>query len=279
MIIQDVEWKEHNPQFGSHEIYNENNDSNSAFHDMEFEFDNVPKITLRGHKSISHSTGLALWTCCQILSAYLNDNRHLVEKKRVLELGSGMGLCGILCYHLGASEVLASDGDVDVLNNLRYNINRNCVQLQDHHAKENGGSKVLDSESSSGSSSSTSTSTGSDSAGGNISSTQLIWGRDLEAFKSTHKRHPVIVATDVFYAPQSIEPLWHTVDELLEPGGTFFLSFFPHKVSIAAVLEEAEKLGFKWTCPDISEGGDGSDLEEVDFNSFGYFVFKFQRNE
>jgi len=269
MITQDVEWKEHNPLFGSHEIYNENNDKDSAFHYMDFEFENVPKITLRGLKSIEHSTGLALWSCCQILSGYLTENPHLVEKKRVLELGSGLGLCGIIAHSLGASKVLATDGDTGVLSNLKYNLRRNCPQ----YIAE---ATTTDTEATSVSSLTYGDGNVASSAG-KISCTQLIWGRDLGAFQEVHKRHSVIVATDVFYAPQSVKPLWQTVDELLEQDGMFLLSFVPHKVSIAQVLEEADRLGFKWSCPDISEDGDGEELDEADFNSFGYFVFKFQR--
>jgi predicted nicotinamide N-methyase len=197
---------------------------------MEFEFENIDtKITLRAKSKISQSTGLALW---------------IVRGKRVLELGSGLGLCGILSHLLGASEVIATDGDLDVLRNLRYNMNENRMC--------------------------------NDSI---LSCPQLIWGQGLNTFEYVYSKQSVILATDVFYSPHLIDPLWYTVDKLLEPDGIFLLGFCRRNVTINQVLDKAEDLGFKWTRPNIAEGEDDGDEYFSNISSFEYFVFVFERKQ
>lgn len=247
-----IDWKEYNPEFGDHALRKpttaETNNDDHDFHHLEFDFENLETtITLREKSKISHSTGLALWTCSQILGSYLTDHPELVKDQRVLELGAGLGLCGVVAHHLDAHHVLVTDGDTDVLHNLQHNMKLNHRE---------------------------------DSSESNLSCTQLVWGRDLHNFR----RHPVILATDVLYSPQNIEPLWQTVDNLLEPDGLFLLAFAPHNVTIDQVLDKAEQLGFTWTCPNISESTQHEDdeekLEEDHFFSsseYGYYVFHFQR--
>jgi predicted nicotinamide N-methyase len=212
---------------------------------MEFDFENVDtKITLRAKLKINQTSGLALWTCSQILSGYLVENAHFVREKRVLELGSGLGLCGIVSHLLGASEVIATDGDLDVLQNLRHNVNENRIC--------------------------------NDSI---VSCPQLIWGQGLNTFEDVYSKQSVILATDVFYSPHLVDPLWRTVDKLLEPDGIFLLAFCRHNVTINQVLDKAEDLGFKWTRPNIAEGEDDGDEGFSDTSSFAYFVFVFERKQ
>ncbi|KAJ4396393.1 hypothetical protein N0V93_000612 [Gnomoniopsis smithogilvyi] len=65
------------------------------------------------------ATGHRTWEAALHLGQYLCLNRHLVECKRVLELGAGTGYNSVLCAkHLGAAHVLASDGSEEVLENL-----------------------------------------------------------------------------------------------------------------------------------------------------------------
>ena len=92
MEVMDRKWSEINPEFGSQDILHDEKDRGLAYQSMEFEFENIERtIKLRGKSRISQSTGLALWTCSQILSGYLAENKHYVQEKRVLELGAGLG--------------------------------------------------------------------------------------------------------------------------------------------------------------------------------------------
>ena len=257
---EEVEWKESNLEFGPHDRlpHDESDDAHAqdkGYRKIVFDFfdDDIP-ITLRTKNgSTSQSTGLAIWTCSQILSGYLVDNPHHVRDKRVLELGAGLGLCGIVAHKLGAYQVLATDGDVDVLNILRHNAQENKANNDKQH----------------------------------LACPQLVWGQNLQGFTHRHKQQSVILATDVFYAPGLVKPLWKTVDHLLEPHGRFLLAFAPHAVTIEQVLDEARDWGFTWTCPNITNSCDDEEEEKDDDecfddftpsgNDFGYHVFHFKR--
>ena len=49
----------------------------------------------------------------------------IVTGRSVLELGAGLGLASIVCAHLGAAEVIASDRP-EFMELLQRNVDRNC---------------------------------------------------------------------------------------------------------------------------------------------------------
>lgn len=51
------------------------------------------------------STGLTLWRAADVLSNYIYQNRKEFEQQRCLELGAGLGLCGLLASHY-CSEII-----------------------------------------------------------------------------------------------------------------------------------------------------------------------------
>lgn len=253
-------WTEHNPEFGYQEITHHNEDAETdPTHFMEFDFDDIGHtIKLRGKSQISHSTGLTLWTCSQILCGYLIDNPHHVKDELVLELGAGLGLCGIVAHHLGAKKLLATDGDVKVLENLKFNMKLNGLPVELNQTEHSDDCSKKPTR---------------------IACPQLVWDNNLPQFEEVHGKHSVIMGTDVFYAPASIEPLWQTVDTLLKPDGSFLLAFCPHKVTIEEVLDKAAQYNFTWKKPNISGASDESDEDEGYLTncSFGYHIFVFQR--
>ncbi|OQS02552.1 hypothetical protein THRCLA_21394 [Thraustotheca clavata] len=68
-----------------------------------------------------------LWDSALILTTYLARNPHLLKSKRVLEVGSGLGLVGMVCAFLGAKSVTLTDMD-EVVPMLNYNIRLNNLQ-------------------------------------------------------------------------------------------------------------------------------------------------------
>lgn len=270
--MADVQWKEDNPEFGDHDIQHHNDDENGTFHYMEFELDNIPKITLRGKSKISESTGLTLWTCSQVLFGYLEEHPDLVMGKHVLEVGAGLGLCSIAAHHLGAKSVMATDGDVDVLENLRYNIDFNS------------GASVAAGEPAAHVDATSSESKSEDAPKEAIQCPQLVWGEKPKEFEHEYDKPDVIIGTDVLYFEKCLEPIWQTVDALLKPDGKFLLSFATHSVTVAEVLEAARQYGFKWNKPNIigdSFRGEEEEKEEdyLSTNEFAYHIFIFSRDE
>ena len=59
--------------------------------------------------AVHGDTGCAVWDSAVHLAKYLESNPLLVKEKHVLELGAGLGLCGIACALLDAENVTLTD--------------------------------------------------------------------------------------------------------------------------------------------------------------------------
>lgn len=182
-------------------------------------------IELQGYRyesdKIWQSTGLTIWKAAHFLCEYMVEHSDEIRNKSVLELGAGLGLCGILAHQLEAEMVYLTDGDTAALHQLRANIASNCP-----HASQGDGAVVI--------------------------CHQLLWGHERAIqFRTLQKRSfAVIVASDILYSPVIIEPLWETIAALLQPGGAFWLAFAKRRVpvSIEEVLSAADRAGFRGEC-------------------------------
>lgn len=142
-------------------------------------------------------------------------------------MGSGLGRCGLLAHrlaHEGATTVL-TDGDTDVLKQLRRNVARNAA----------GGR-----------------------GGGAVSCVQLLWGEDrAEAFLERQRQRSscggkfdLILGSDLIYVTSVIRPLFETVQVLLsdDPGSRFLMAHCARRegneVDLPAVMEGAAGEGF-----------------------------------
>lgn len=204
------------------------------------ENDNSIEIELRGFKNESDqiwkSTGLTLWRASEHLCDYLVNHTELLKNKRILELGAGLGLCGILAHHLSSfrdsgscsdsndedSLVMLTDGDTDVLAHLRDNV------------KKNANTEL-----------------------GHISCHQLLWGSETsKSFLENHcnrKTFDVLLAADIVYSPVIIQPLWETVKTLLSRDTGIFLLAYTQRVLHVSfeedVLSAAQEAGFSYVGP------------------------------
>ncbi|KAH7281983.1 hypothetical protein KP509_35G006400 [Ceratopteris richardii] len=70
---------------------------------------------------VTGGLGWKVWGTALILSWKLVDQQKDIKAKKVLELGSGCGLCGLLTAKLGACEVVLTDYMPEVLANLCEN--------------------------------------------------------------------------------------------------------------------------------------------------------------
>ena len=134
-------------------------------------------LTLQGYPSESeqiwNSTGLTLWPCSQYLCDYLCHNLHHkiilgrdildgtnnnnIKRNNnnkdscitVVELGSGLGRCGLLVHYLlrrlvcddnnknnhtatPKTRIYLTDGDTDTLRQLRANVVANTTTIDQH---------------------------------------------------------------------------------------------------------------------------------------------------
>jgi predicted nicotinamide N-methyase len=92
-------------------------------------------VTLLEARSVisgSGTTGLRTWEAALLLGSYLTSEhgRGSVYGKRVFELGAGTGVISILCAkHLGASGVVATDGDEAVVDAIKTNLFLNGLDI------------------------------------------------------------------------------------------------------------------------------------------------------
>lgn len=89
----------------------------------------TPSVTLLEARNIlagSGTTGLRTWEAALHLGSYLCANKELIFGKSVLELGCGTGFVSILCTkHLGATQVLMTDGSSEVISDASANLKLN----------------------------------------------------------------------------------------------------------------------------------------------------------
>ncbi|GLE10484.1 hypothetical protein PINS_up022629 [Pythium insidiosum] len=71
--------------------------------------------------------GASVYDAAIALSLFLDSHRDLVQGKRVIELGCGPGLVGIVAAHLNAASVLVTDGDDASVALTATNISRNSL--------------------------------------------------------------------------------------------------------------------------------------------------------
>lgn len=74
-------------------------------------------------------TGCAVWDAAVLLVRFLERNPQYIKDKRVLEMGCGLGLCGISCLPIGASHVTLTDMDY-ILSSTHRNVVLNKVEIQ-----------------------------------------------------------------------------------------------------------------------------------------------------
>jgi predicted nicotinamide N-methyase len=72
--------------------------------------------------------GSVLWPAAIVLSELFVKRPHLVEGKRVIELGCGLGLAAIVAAKLNAKSVLATDGHSDMPAMYAHNARLNGVE-------------------------------------------------------------------------------------------------------------------------------------------------------
>lgn len=213
------------------------------------------EITLKGfkheHERIFDSTGLTLWRASKLLCDFMCSNPNYIQNKSVLELGSGLGLCGILAYHLHASSVVMTDGDTDVLGELRQNVDRN---LSTATGRTTTGTCT------------TSVQNGTDVPSKDLlPCKQLLWGdKHIKLFQqSIQKSIPnhngsfdVIIASDVIYVDYILDDLFDTIVGFMSTtsDSKFYLAYARRAVDISAVFECATRHRLVWIEPEETEG-------------------------
>jgi len=203
----------------------------------------IVQISVTGYKpelgQQLSSTGLTLWPASRLLCDYMVSNFQQVRAaESILELGAGLGLCGMLAAKLIATtgdaaavssprrRIVLTDGDSNVLARLRSNVQANFAT---------GGSSGDNGDPTNHALAKAQT----------PEVEQLLWGQSSEWVAKRGKFSLVLGADLCYYSKSSsLEALlWSTVDELLEDGGEFWLSYTNRNVSIDNVLSSGAQKG------------------------------------
>jgi protein-lysine N-methyltransferase EEF2KMT len=136
--------------------------------------------------SAAGTTGRRTWEAALHLGQYLCVNQSIISGKRVLELGAGTGYLTVLCArHLGATEVISTDGSSEVVCALADNLFVNSLQES-----------------------------------GRVRATQLKWGHTLvdndDLNGSSGTAVDVVLGADITFDESIIMPLLGTIQEVFE---------------------------------------------------------------
>eukprot|EP00033_Pygsuia_biforma_P005138 GCRY01005642.1.p1 GENE.GCRY01005642.1~~GCRY01005642.1.p1 ORF type:complete len:232 (-),score=30.30 GCRY01005642.1:34-729(-) len=158
-------------------------------------------------------TGQILWPACHVLCEFMAENRPLFQNQKIIELGSGVGLTGLLAAHY-ASEMLLTDGVDLVVDLLRRNIDLN-EQIKNK-----------------------------------CQAFELEWGSEnAKTFQSAHGEVDCIIAADVVYDAGVCDALFQTIDVLLShrPEARVYLAYRSRwNVVERALFSVIEKYGFSY---------------------------------
>ena len=81
--------------------------------------------------SDDESIGSGIWLSSLVLSSWIAQNREFFCNKRVLELGAGIGLCGLTVACVGHSRhITLTDNNISLFACLKNNIEQNSCNLQ-----------------------------------------------------------------------------------------------------------------------------------------------------
>jgi predicted nicotinamide N-methyase len=134
----------------------------------------------------------------------------------VLELGAGVGFTSLIANALGASEVVITDGNTDVLKVADFNIKTNAPE-----------SSISD-----------------------LHTAQLRWNTEDEIpLKNSNKGRPwdYLIAADVTYLKKNRVDLITSISNLSGPNTVTMISMEPRNVGeIEDVLSIVEKQGLTW---------------------------------
>jgi SAM-dependent methyltransferase len=193
------------------------------------------------------ATGIMIWPATHLLCQHLagtsrssgEDNgghsaRHgqLGGADTVLELGCGVGLVGITAMKQQAHSPLlwvSTDMDQRALDLCRRNFVLNGIEVNDEHADSKVWTRTL-------------------AWGGQDRADELL--RELRGRVNESERFfDAVVGADIVYPStcgKVLDCLFSTVDSLLAPGGTFWLSFATRDgpVTPSRLLEAASEAGF-----------------------------------
>jgi hypothetical protein len=193
-------------------------------------------------------TGHAVWPCARLLVEYLSAQPAALLQRHCVELGCGMGICGLAAAALGCPRVSLCDGDATVLEHTQVAIAENASSL----------------------------------LGCGIDTAVVRWGdvANDEAVARMFSPVGLVLASDVLYGVKPdqavitaplldarIAHLFALVDRLMDASTLFLLSFENRgDVAFADVLASAAHFGWRHevvSVQDLFDNETGSSMTDL----------------
>ena len=172
-----------------------------------------PETTSSAHND---ETGRVAWRALPALCAWLcsDDGRTLISSARaIMELGAGLGTPGLLCARLGAETVTLTDGNADVVGDLRLSIRANAELAPFDNCV--------------------------------VNADVLMFGKEYVESGAIATVWPCVVASDVVYSASSAGGVLETMEALLAENGQFILAYVSRWLHVDRALYDAiEQLKF-----------------------------------
>ncbi|KAJ4724473.1 protein N-lysine methyltransferase METTL21A-like [Melia azedarach] len=153
-------------------------------------------------------TGQLVWPGAMLMNDYLLKNAELLQGSSIIELGSGVGITGILCSRF-CREVLLTDHNDEVLKILKKNIELH-------------------------------TSSGNPNSNTGLAVEKLEWGNSDQINQILQKYSggfDLILGADICFQQSSIPPLFDTVEQFLRIKGQGKCKFILAYVSRAKMMD------------------------------------------
>lgn len=166
----------------------------------------------------SASTGAAVWNGANMAGWYLENEigSKQITDKSILELGAGVGFTSLIAESLGATDVVISDGNEDVLKLADENILINVPESERQY----------------------------------IRTAKIRWNTEDEdkfMLDKYNKPWDYIIAADVTYLKKNRPDLISSIAKLSGPNTITLLSMEPRNVDeVQDVISEIEKKGLSW---------------------------------
>jgi len=187
------------------------------------------KYDLLGIRIYPHhnDVGVAkVWEAGACLAEYLIQDSDCVRGRRVIELGAGVGLTGLIAAAIGAESVHMTDYTDATLENLSYNVSINNKWLEDRGIDTNV-----------------------------VSIGHLEWGEYAEHDCCSHPAD-VLIAADVVYTVECIPDLVATVNKFLSSGSSSYALFattYRNKSTFALFERELKRKRITCACKSQDE--------------------------
>jgi predicted nicotinamide N-methyase len=91
--------------------------------------ENEIDFSIKVNEIKSESYGCYVWPSAVIMSLYVVKNHLIFKGKKVLEIGAGVGLVGMVMARQGASVVLSDAYDM-IISNLQYQMQLNALECK-----------------------------------------------------------------------------------------------------------------------------------------------------